>query len=85
MFNPMRFAHFWDTPIMVIHNDLDFRVPISQGMEAFTIARRQGLKARFLSFPDENHWVLKPQNSLLWHREFFPLAGRDAEKLNLAP
>lgn len=70
-FNPLRYAQLWDTPIMVIHNDLDFRVPVSQGMEAFTIARRQGLKARFLSFPDENHWVLKPQNSLLWHREFF--------------
>jgi dipeptidyl aminopeptidase/acylaminoacyl peptidase len=57
--------------MLVIHNDLDFRVPLSQGMEAFTAARLKGVPARFLSFPDENNWVLKPQNSIMWHREFF--------------
>jgi dipeptidyl aminopeptidase/acylaminoacyl peptidase len=70
-FNPINFVNNWDTPMLVIHNDLDFRVPLSQGMEAFTAARLKGVPARFLSFPDENHWVLKPQNSIMWHREFF--------------
>ncbi|MDQ3051686.1 MAG: S9 family peptidase [Bacteroidota bacterium] len=70
-FNPIRFVNNWDTPILVIHNDKDFRVPISQGMEAFTAARMKNIPARFLSFPDENHWVIKPQNSVLWQREFF--------------
>lgn len=70
-FNPIKFVNNWDTPIMVIHNDLDYRVPISQGMEAFTAARLKNIPARFLSFPDENHWVTKPQNSVLWQREFF--------------
>ena len=70
-FNPIKFVNNWDTPIMIIHNDLDYRVPISQGMEAFTAARLKNIPARFLSFPDENHWVTKPQNSVMWQREFF--------------
>ena len=70
-FNPIKFVNNWDTPILVIHNDKDFRVPISQGMEAFAAARLKNVPARFLSFPDENHWVTKPQNSVLWQREFF--------------
>lgn len=70
-FNPIRFVGNWDTPILVIHNDKDFRVPLSQGMEAFTAARLKNVPARFLSFTDENHWVTKPQNSVLWQREFF--------------
>ena len=70
-FNPIKFVDKWDTPILVIHNDLDYRVPISQGMEAFTAARMRGVPARFLSFSDENHWVTKPQNSIMWYRTFF--------------
>jgi dipeptidyl aminopeptidase/acylaminoacyl peptidase len=70
-FNPIKFVNNWDTPILVIHNDKDFRVPISQGMEAFTAAQLKNIPSRFLSFPDENHWVTKPQNSVLWQREFF--------------
>jgi len=70
-FNPMKYADNWNTPILVIHNALDFRVPINQGMEAFQLAQLKGIKSRFLYFPDEGHWVLKPQNSLLWHHEFF--------------
>ncbi|MFZ9943446.1 MAG: prolyl oligopeptidase family serine peptidase [Bacteroidia bacterium] len=70
-FNPKNFVEKWDTPILVIHNDLDYRVPISQGMEAFTAARLRGIPARFLSFEDENHWVTKPQNSIMWYRTYF--------------
>ncbi|MBK7968240.1 MAG: S9 family peptidase [Bacteroidetes bacterium] len=70
-FNPIKFVNNWDTPILVIHNDKDFRVPISQGMEAFAAARLKNIPARFLSFPDENHWVLKPQNGIMWQRVYF--------------
>jgi len=71
LFSPHRFVKNWDTPILVIHNDKDFRVPLAQGMEAFTAARLMNVPARFLSFPEENHWMLKPQNSVLWQKEFF--------------
>jgi len=74
-FNPINFVNNWDTPIMVIHNDKDYRVPISQGMEAFTAAKLKGIPARFLSFSDENHWVTKPQNGIMWQRAFFDWMG----------
>lgn len=70
-FSPHTFAKNWDTPILVIHNEKDFRVPLGQGMEAYTAARYQNIPARFLCFPDEGHWVNKPQNSVLWQRVFF--------------
>lgn len=70
-FSPHDFVKNWDTPILVIHNELDFRVPLSQGMEAYTAARYQNIPARFLYFPNEGHWVNKPQNSVMWQREFF--------------
>jgi len=70
-FSPHLYVKNWDTPILIIHNDKDFRVPLSQGQEAFTAARLQNVDARFLSFPDENHWMLKPQNAILWQRVFF--------------
>lgn len=69
--SPHRFVKNWDTPILIIHNEKDFRVPLNQGMEAFIAAQMKGIKSRFLYFPDENHWVLKPQNSVLWQRVFF--------------
>ena len=56
---------------MIIHGGRDFRIPYTQGMAAFDAARMRGVEARFLFFPDESHWVLKPQNGLLWQREFF--------------
>jgi dipeptidyl aminopeptidase/acylaminoacyl peptidase len=59
------------TPMLIIHNDLDFRVPVSQGIELFTTLQRQGVPSRFVNFPDEGHWVLKPKNSEYWHREVF--------------
>lgn len=70
-FNPINFVDKWDTPILVIQGGMDFRVPIGQGQEAFQAAQLRGIKSRFLYFPDENHWVLKPQNALVWQREFF--------------
>lgn len=59
------------TPMLVIHNDLDFRCPIGQGHELFQALQRQGVESRFVNFPDEGHWVLKPANSKLWHEEVF--------------
>lgn len=70
-FNPVNFVDKWDTPIMIIQGGKDFRVPIGQGLEAFQAAQLQGIKSRLLIFPEENHWVLSPQNSLVWQREFF--------------
>jgi dipeptidyl aminopeptidase/acylaminoacyl peptidase len=70
-FSPHKFVDKWDTPMLVIHNELDFRVPLTQGIEAFTAAQLRGVPSRFLYFPDEGHWVNKPQNSVLWQRTFF--------------
>jgi len=70
-FNPINFVEKWDTPIMIIQGGKDFRVPIGQGLEAFQAAQLQGIKSRFLFFPEENHWVLTAQNSLVWQREFY--------------
>jgi dipeptidyl aminopeptidase/acylaminoacyl peptidase len=70
-FNPINFLDKWNTPILIIQGENDFRVPIGQGQEAFQAAQLRGIKSKFLYFPDENHWVLKPQNSLVWQLEFF--------------
>lgn len=75
-FDPSMFVQNWDTPILVIHNEKDFRVPVSQGMEAFSAAQLQNIPSRFLYFPEEGHWVTKPQNSVLWQRVFFDWLGR---------
>ena len=70
-FNPINYADQWNTPIYIISNDLDYRVPFNQGQEAFQLAQLKGIKSRFLHFPSEGHWVMKPQNSLMWQREFY--------------
>lgn len=70
-FNPVNFIDQWDTPILIIQGGKDFRVPIGQGLEAFQAAQLQGIKSRLLFFPEENHWVLSAQNSLVWQREFY--------------
>ena len=75
-FNPQLFAKNWDTPILVIHGGKDFRVPEGQGMEAFGTAQLRGIPSRFLYFPNEGHWVQKPQNAVLWQRVFFEWLGR---------
>lgn len=73
-FSPHRFAENlakFKTPMLIIHNDLDFRVPISEGTQIFTALQRQGVPSRFVNFPDEGHWVLKPKNSQYWYKEVF--------------
>lgn len=70
-FNPMTMVDKWNKPILIIQGGKDFRVPIGQGQEAFQAAQLRGIKSRFLYFPEENHWVLKPQNAQIWQREFF--------------
>lgn len=70
-FNPVNFVDQWDTPILIIQGGKDYRVPIGQGLEAFQAAQLQGIKSRLLYFPEENHWVLSAQNSLVWQREFY--------------
>jgi dipeptidyl aminopeptidase/acylaminoacyl peptidase len=67
--NPIDFVKNWKTPTLVIHGGLDFRVVDTQGMSTFTALQRKGVPSRFIHFPDENHWVLKPHNSKLWHDE----------------
>lgn len=70
-FSPHNFVANWDTPILVIHGAKDYRVPKSEAFQAFNAAQLHGVPSRLMFFPDENHWVLKPQNSILWQREFF--------------
>ncbi|MDD4575822.1 MAG: S9 family peptidase [Bacteroidales bacterium] len=70
-FSPHNFVGNWDTPILVIHGGRDFRIPYTEGMQAFNAAQIQNIPSRFLFFPDESHFVLKPQNAVLWQREFF--------------
>jgi dipeptidyl aminopeptidase/acylaminoacyl peptidase len=70
-FNPINMVDKWNTPILIIQGGKDYRVPIGQGQEAFQAAQLRGIKSRFLYFPEENHWVLKPQNALVWQYEFF--------------
>ena len=69
--SPHRFVDQWDTPILCIHGEKDYRIVYNQGMGAFNAARLRGIPAELLIFPDENHWVLKPQNGILWQRTFF--------------
>ena len=67
--NPLHFVKNWKTPTLVIHGGEDYRVVDTEGMSTFTALQRKGIKSRFIFFPDEDHWVLKPQNSKLWHDE----------------
>lgn len=70
-FNPINFVDQWNKPMMIIQGGIDYRVPYEQGQEAFQAAKLHGLKAKFLYFPNENHWVLNAHNGLVWQREFF--------------
>ncbi|KEY19624.1 S9 family peptidase [Kaistella antarctica] len=70
-FNPSNYVNKWNKPMMIIQGGIDYRVPYEQGQEAFQAAKLKGLKAKFLYFPNENHWVLNAQNGLVWQREFF--------------
>jgi dipeptidyl aminopeptidase/acylaminoacyl peptidase len=66
--NPANLTDQWATPHLIVHNELDYRLPISEGLSAFNILQTKGIPSKLLSFPDENHWVLKPENSLVWHK-----------------
>ncbi len=70
-FDPSARVGQWDTPILIIHGGKDYRVPLGQGLEAFTAAQMRGIPSRLLYFPEENHWILRPQNAQVWQREFF--------------
>jgi len=69
--SPHKYIQNWDTPIMIIHGENDFRVPYTQSLEAFNAAQLRGIPSRLLYFPEESHFVVKPQNAILWQREFF--------------
>ncbi len=69
--SPHKFVDRWDTPIMISHGELDYRILASQGMAAFNAAKLRGIPAEMVIYPDENHWILKPQNAILWQRLFF--------------
>lgn len=66
-FNPVNYVTKWKTPMLIVQGELDFRIPTTQSLGAFTALQRQGIESKLLIFPDENHWVLKPANSVLWH------------------
>ena len=69
--NPINFVNNWNTPIMITAGELDYRIVFTQATQAFNAAKIRGIPARMVLFPEENHWILRPQNSLLWQREFF--------------
>lgn len=74
-FSPHKYAANFKTPNLVIHNERDYRVPFGEGMQLFTTLQRKGIPSKLLYFPDEGHWVLKPQNSELWHQTVFEWLG----------
>ena len=74
--SPHRFVDKWDTPILCIHGEKDYRINATQGMSAFNAARMRGIEAELLLYPDENHWVLHPQNGILWQRTYFNWLAR---------
>ena len=78
--SPHQFVDKWDTPILCIHGEKDYRINATQGMSAFNAARMRGIEAELLIFPDENHWVLKPQNGILWQRTYFEWLDRWLKK-----
>lgn len=74
--NPVNHVTKWKTPTLVIHGEKDYRIPYSQSLAAFTALQQQGVESKLLVFPDENHWVLKPKNSVQWHRTVFDWLGK---------
>lgn len=79
-FSPHLYVDKWDTPIMLVTGANDFRIPYTESLQAFNIARLRGIPSKLLFYPDESHWVLKPQNSILWQREFFGWLDRWLKK-----
>lgn len=75
-FSPHRFVDRWDTPMLITIGELDYRVPLTEGLQAYTALRRRGIEGRLVSFPGEGHWINRPQNSLVWHREVYSWLAR---------
>ena len=73
--SPHRYAQNWDTPILIITGEKDFRVPYTQSLEAFTVAQVKGIPSKLIVYPEENHWVLHPQEQMIWFEEFFDFIG----------
>ena len=74
--NPVNYVDNWRTPMLVVTGEKDFRVPYTQGLQSFTALQERGIPSQLLVFPDENHWVLKPRNSLQWHDTVFAWLDR---------
>ena len=68
-YNPANYVKNWKTPMLVVQGGLDYRIPETQSLATFTALQRQGIESKLLYFPDENHWVLNPANSIQWHQE----------------
>jgi dipeptidyl aminopeptidase/acylaminoacyl peptidase len=71
LWDPLRHAKNFATPQFVVHSDLDYRLPVSEGIAMFNALQELGVPSRFLNFPDESHWVLNQENSLFWHTEIY--------------
>jgi len=69
--NPLLYVDRWATPHFVVHSELDFRLPVSEGILLFNLLQTKGVPSKFLNFPDENHHIVKRENSLVWHKEIF--------------
>jgi Dipeptidyl aminopeptidases/acylaminoacyl-peptidases len=69
--SPHKFAQNWDTPILISTGEKDFRVPYTQSLEAFTVAQLKGIPSKLIIFPEQGHWILKPQEQILWYKEVF--------------
>jgi dipeptidyl aminopeptidase/acylaminoacyl peptidase len=78
--NPVNHVAKWKTPTLVIHGEKDYRIPYSQSLAAFTALQQQGVESKLLVFPDENHWILKPKNSIQWHQTVFDWVGKHLKK-----
>lgn len=78
--NPVNHVAKWKTPNLVIHGEKDYRIPYSQSLAAFTALQQQGVESKLLVFPDENHWILKPKNSIQWHQTVFEWVGKHLKK-----
>jgi len=75
-FSPHTYAKNFKTPTLVMHGELDFRVPVGEGLQLFTTLQRLGVPSKMIEFPDEGHWINKPANSVLWYHEFIAWMDR---------
>ncbi len=75
-FSPHRKAHKWDTPMLIFQGEKDYRVPMGQGLEAFQALQLKYIESKLILFPEENHWILSPQNGVFWHRQYYAWLGK---------